>query len=367
MKALRFHGSEDLRLEEVEPPTEELGADEVLLEGTACGICGTDMHEYKHGPMMTSAEPHPLSGGSLPQIIGHEVAGRVIGVGSDVGEVSIGDRVAVMPMTYCGECSHCRVGTHQLCRQLSTFGYRSRWGGFAERMVVRRDQVALLPEGVADAAGALVEPAAVAVTAAASAEIGEGDVVLVTGGGPIGQLSALAAVTRGAATVLVSRQRPSRPGIDQVEGITLTDKGSDDVLEAVLELTAGDGADAVIECSGRGPGLALALRTVKSGGTVTQVGGEAEPLPLDSIELVMRNITLRGSMCYPADSWPRIIEMIDVGDLPVERTITSLVPLEEAISDGFERLAGPGNDEVKVVVATGSDRFARTSDKKGSA
>src|SRR5438034_10019172 len=106
MRALRFHTAGDLRVEEVQAPLEP-SADEVVVRVAVCGICGTDLHEYVAGPIVTPVEPHPLTGATNPQILGHEFSGAVVAVGPAVSRVAVGDRVAIMPLAYCGRCAYC--------------------------------------------------------------------------------------------------------------------------------------------------------------------------------------------------------------------------------------------------------------------
>src|SRR3954466_4560624 len=107
MRALRFHAARDIRIEEVPAPGEP-GANEVVVRIASCGICGTDLHEYVAGPIVTPVEPHPLTGARNPQILAHEFAGDVVATGADVKSVREGDRVAIMPLAYCGTCTYCR-------------------------------------------------------------------------------------------------------------------------------------------------------------------------------------------------------------------------------------------------------------------
>src|SRR6476646_11287913 len=103
MQALRFHSARDLRIEDLSQPPNPTG-DEVVVRVSTCGICGTDLHEYLFGPIVTPVEPHPLTGATLPQTLGHEFSGRVVEIGSAVRGVRIGDRIAAMPAIFCGRC-----------------------------------------------------------------------------------------------------------------------------------------------------------------------------------------------------------------------------------------------------------------------
>ena len=161
MKAARFHGKGDIRVEEVPNP----GApkpDEVLIAPLYCGICGTDLHEYMVGAIVTPTKPHPLTGVTNPQILGHEFSARVLEIGSDVTSVKPGDRVAIMPAIVCGRCEPCRTGRGHLCEKFACTGLSAETGGMGEIAMVKEYQVAKLADNMSDQAGALVEPAAVA-------------------------------------------------------------------------------------------------------------------------------------------------------------------------------------------------------------
>jgi len=118
MMATLYHGRRDLRTEQV-PEPDGVGPRQVRVGTRRCGICGTDLHEYAAGPIVTSVEPHPLTGARLPQIMGHEFAGEVLEIGSDVDGVKPGDGVAIMPLIYCGRCHYCRRGLNHLCERMA--------------------------------------------------------------------------------------------------------------------------------------------------------------------------------------------------------------------------------------------------------
>src|SRR5581483_7920559 len=168
MKALRFHAALDVRIDDVPDPPRPVGT-EVLVAPALCGICGTDVHEYQHGPLRTpGATPHPLTGAVNPQILGHELSGTVVAVGEQVDGFEPGDRVSVMPLVSCGGCVSCRRGDRQLCELRASIGLRHAWGGMAEYALTDASQLTALPEGVSFEQGALVEPTAVAMAAVAA-------------------------------------------------------------------------------------------------------------------------------------------------------------------------------------------------------
>src|ERR1700712_5565252 len=115
MKAAVFHAAHDIRVEDVTAPTEaDLGPTDVLVSPYWCGICGTDLHEYAMGPIVTPATPHPLNGSVLPQILGHEFSAEVLAVGRNVTNVKVGQRVSAMPLLFDNTCYYCRRGLNHL-------------------------------------------------------------------------------------------------------------------------------------------------------------------------------------------------------------------------------------------------------------
>jgi (R,R)-butanediol dehydrogenase/meso-butanediol dehydrogenase/diacetyl reductase len=351
VRAAVFHARHDIRVEEIpEPPAP--GPHEVLLRPALCGICGTDLHEFTHGPIVVpSAAPHPLTGAVAPQVLGHEFSARVLAVGAEVTRVAVDDRVSVMPLIYCGTCYYCRRGLNHLCVQMACTGLSWHGGGIAEQVVVPDYQVEKLPDEVGDRQGALVEPTAVAAYGIDRAGLVPGDTVLITGAGPIGALSALYAHAAGAAQVIVSEPDEARRKLVDGLGVAHTvDPSAVDVPEAVLELTDGIGADVAAECSGSEAGLQAALAAVRGRGTVAQVGLHVRPASMDPMDLSNRDITLTGTWCYPVQDWPRVIALLASGRLPVEKVVSDVIDADDVVARGFERLVRPGTDAQKILV-----------------
>lgn len=353
MKAARFHGAKDIRVEEVPEPGGDLGPTQVLIAPRQVGICGTDLHEYLAGPIVTPAEPHPLTGARLPQILGHEVSADVVAVGAEVANVAPGDRISVMPLVFCGKCHFCRRGLNHLCVEMGCFGLSWDWGGLAGLGVVESYQAWRLPEEVTYEQGALVEPAAVAAWGIAQGGVQPGDRVLVTGAGPIGALAVLAARAAGAGEVHLSEPNASRAERARELGPTaILDPGATDVVAAVRERTDGLGADVAVECSGNEAALRTCLGAVRAHGTVVQVGLHVKDAALDLMEVSERELTLKGTWCYSVHEWPRIIAMIASGAFPVERAVSARTVLDRTVEEGFERLIDPAGDQIKILVET---------------
>jgi (R,R)-butanediol dehydrogenase/meso-butanediol dehydrogenase/diacetyl reductase len=349
MRAAVFHGDHDIRVEEVSSPTGP-AAGEVLLRPFWCGICGTDLHEYAMGPIVIPSDPHALNGSRLPQILGHEFSAEVLEVGAGVTTVTAGQRVSVMPLLYCGECYYCRRGLNHLCISMACVGLSFGWGGIAELAVVPASHVSVLPDGVSDLQGALVEPAAVAAYGVDTAGVRPGDSVLVTGAGPIGALAALYAASLGA-EVVVSEVNPTRVALARSLDVgEVVDPTQVDVAAWLKDRNGGIGVDAVIECSGNERALQTALASVRSAGTVAQTGLHTRPAAIDPMVLSEHDITLAGTWCYPVTDWPRIISLIAGGRLPVEKVVSARISMEDIVEKGFETLLSPTGDQVKVLV-----------------
>jgi (R,R)-butanediol dehydrogenase/meso-butanediol dehydrogenase/diacetyl reductase len=349
MRAAVFYGDHDIRVEDVTPPTGP-GPGEVLLRPSWCGICGTDLHEYAMGPIVIPSQPHPLNESQLPQILGHEFSAEVLEVGSDVTDIRVGQRVSVMPLLFCGRCYYCRRGLNHLCVSMACVGLSFGWGGIAELAVVPASHISVLPDGVSDLQGALVEPAAVAAYGVDTAQVRPGDTVLVTGAGPIGALAALYSSAVGA-DVVVSEVNPVRAKLARSLGVgEVLDPSEVEIADWVKERNDGIGFDAVIECSGNERALQTAIGAVRSAGRISQTGLHTKAASIEPMVLAEHDITLAGTWCYPVHDWPRIIGLISSGRYPVEKVVTAQIAMGDVVESGFETLLSPTGDQVKVLV-----------------
>jgi (R,R)-butanediol dehydrogenase/meso-butanediol dehydrogenase/diacetyl reductase len=352
---LRFHAARDLRIEDVAEPGAP-GPSEVVVRVVKCGICGTDLHEYIAGPIVTPVEPHPLTGAQNPQILGHEFSGDVIAVGDGVSRVAPGDRVAIMPLAYCGHCAYCRRGLQHLCATMGCVGLSHKWGGMGEIAAVSEYQVVPLPDEVSYEQGALIEPTAVAAYGVERAGVAPGDRVLVTGAGPIGALAALCARSAGASNVYISEPNPARRArAEALDVATVLDPTTVDVPEVLREQSDGLGVDVAIECSGHPGGFNTAVHSLRRRGTLAQTGlfvGEASVEPM---LWALNDLTIVGTWCYWVYDFDRIAAQIAAGDLPVERVVTSTHSLDAA-PDAFASLASGSADEIKVLIDQQGER-----------
>ena len=348
MRAARFHARRDVRVEEVPPPTDRLGPREVLVRNRFCGICGTDLHEYESGPIFVP---------QAPQILGHEFGGVVEAVGSEVGDLAPGDRVAIQPHMAPADDYYVRRGLTQLSERLTIAGLSARWGGFAERAVVNDYNAVPIPGGVSDEQAALIEPAAVAIHAVDRAGIKPGHSVLVVGAGPIGQLMVMAAMAAGAALVFLSDTNDRRLALARgiLGDIRTVNPRHQDLPAMIQDLTIDHvGVDVAFECVGRGHALGSCIAAVRPQGVVVQVGLHVGPAEVDAFAITRKDIDLRGSWCYSSLMWPRVAAIFAAGLMQPERIVTRRVPLDAIVADGFEALLDPAGDQLKILVEAGT-------------
>lgn len=345
MLAVRLHGNRDLRVDQM-PEPDAVGPDQVRVLPQNCGICGTDLHEYEHGPLYT-----PVA--DLPQIMGHEFSAVVAETGRAVTGLRPGDRVAVLPHVFCGTCFYCLRGRQGLCVSLRLTGVTWPWGGLAEQAIVPASQLVALPDEVSFEQGAVLEPLATVVHGVQRSGMRPGDTVLITGGGPIGQLAVLVAAAAGAGAVLLSEPQPARRAIAERNGAIGLDPAATDVAAEVMERTGGLGADCAIECSGSQAGLDVSIASVRRAATVAIIAIHLGNRTVQPEGWVWRDVTLAGVWSFQIWDTPRILRQIATGQLPVEQVVTSRITMRDIVPLGIERLADPAGDQVKILVWAG--------------
>ncbi len=349
MKAARFHGRGDIRIDEVPEPATLPGTVKVEVEW--CGICGTDLHEYLEGPIFapTPEAPHPLTGESDPMQLGHEFAGVVVELGEGVTDLRVGDRVVVEPYIVCGRCDACQQGRYNVCATLGFVGLSGGGGGFSKYVVAERRWVHPLGELGTDV-GALVEPLAVAYHAVRLSGVQPGQTGLVFGAGPIGLVTAASLRAVGVEDVIVVEpaavRKAKAPGAGASE---IVDPREGDVVEAVMELTKGRGADVSFECAGIDAVLASAIRSTRVGGTVVNLAIWGHEASVAMNDLVFREVNVVGSLAYCNDH-PDTIRLIQDGKVDPHQFITGRIGLDDIVEKGFEELIANKEENVKILV-----------------
>ncbi len=338
MKASYFLG--DKKFEVRDLPLPEIGEQDVLVRVAACGVCGTDVHIYHGSKGSTDVKP--------PVVLGHELAGEVEKIGSQVTTVKPGDHVTIDPNIYCGKCHFCQIGKKQMCQNLYAIGV-NRDGGFAQYCVAPETQCYQLDKEVPLKYGAMTEPLACCVHGIDRAGIRQGDTVCVIGGGAIGLLMIQLAKLSGASKVILSEPVAMRREIGKKVGAwACVDPIHEDIKERLKELLGTEGVDVVIECVGTSVAAEQAFLAADRGATIL-LFSVPKPESIYSLhleEVFQKELTILGSMINP-DTHGRAAALINSGVLKLEPIIThsfSVEQVEEAI------LMQQSADSIKVIV-----------------
>ena len=344
MRAATFHEPGDLRVGDVSEP--QAGPGELKLRMLATATCGTDAKIFRHGH-------HRLE---PPQIIGHELAGEIVEVGEGVTGFAVGELVQVIAAVPCGTCWACTSGVMTICPNQTSMGYQYP-GGFAEYMIVPRQVLAVdgvnrVPDHVSAAEASVTEPLACALNAQELAWVGDGDVVVVIGAGPIGCLHVRLARARGAARVHLVDVNADRLRLsaDRVHPDTAIDASAEDVVEAVKKLTDGRGADVIITAAPSGRTQEQAIEMAAPRGRISFFGGLPKDDPYircDSNIVHYRELYLIGANGSSPEHNRRALQLIADGDVPVADLITHRVPLER-VHDAIDAVIS--GEAIKVVV-----------------
>lgn len=349
MKAAVYYGQRDVRVEERDEPAVRPGT--VKIDVEQCGICGTDLHEYLEGPIFVPSpeHPHPITGETLPLILGHEFAGTIAEIGDEVTNLRVGDRVCVDPIYSCGTCAECRRGDHHLCRKLGFHGLSGIGGGFSPHTVVRADRVYPLGDIGFDL-GALVEPLAVAMHAVRKSGLKVGDSAIVYGAGPIGQAVVCCLKAAGAGLIAVVEIAAARQEMAKNLGADLLlDPTKVDVAEEILKVTAGQGADIAIDCAGLNATVRSSIGAVRRGGVVVMVAIWGHKAEMDMLSLVLSEVNLVGAIAYNGD-FAYVIDLLNSGRMDPSPMITKRIGLDEIVAGGFEELIANRDRHVKILV-----------------
>jgi (R,R)-butanediol dehydrogenase/meso-butanediol dehydrogenase/diacetyl reductase len=353
VKAVRYHGRKDIRVESVKEPI-RFGSDQLLVRPLWTGICGTDLHEYIAGPIVTPATPHVFTAATLPQILGHEFSAEVVNVGGDVKHLKRGDRISVQPLVMPMNDYYSRRGLNHLSERMGCIGLSWEWGGMSDLAVINEYNAAKVPDSISDEEAAMIEPAAVALYAVDRGGVQAGSTVLIAGAGPIGALTILCAHAAGAAKIFVSEPNASRRKTIESWGICagVYDPRNCDVAALVKDQTEEHvGVDVAIECVGNESALNTCVEAVRRRGVVVQAGLHVRKASTDPMLWALKDITIEATWCYPITMWPRIIGLVESGKLPISKIIDGRIRAEDVVSKGFDLLTSAENDKLKILVS----------------
>nr|GMD34605.1 sorbitol dehydrogenase-like [Ipomoea batatas] len=318
-----------------------LGPHDVRVSMKAIGICGSDVHYLKHGRCGDYIVKEPM-------VIGHECAGIIEEVGSEVKHLVAGDRVALEPGVSCWRCSHCKEGSYNLCDEMKFFATPPIHGSLANQIVHPADLCFKLPENVSLEEGAMCEPLSVGVYACRRANIGPETNVLVLGAGPIGLVSMLSARAFGAPRVAVVDVDDQRLAFAKKLGADAIIKVShkvEDVESEVENIKAamGVGIDVSLDCAGFNKTMTTALRATRSGGKVCLVGMGHCEMTVPLTPAAAREVDIVGIFRYK-NTWPQCIEFLRSGKIDVKPLITHRFGFtQKDVEEAFETSARGGN------------------------
>lgn len=333
MKAARYYGKEDVRIEDIPLPIPKDG--QVQIRVAFNGICGSDLHEYYDGPRAVPTGRHPLTGVTMPVVLGHEAAGHVSAVGPRVPSDLEGQLVAIDPVRPCRECCACQASLHNLCDRLAMHGYSTDGGGLAQYTVVPWENVHAIPPGLTPGDAALVEPLAVAYHAVRRWERPEHPSAAVFGGGPIGVSILLTLRATGVEDVLVVEPAPERRAIAAALGARVVDPSSGDPVETIREMTAGRGVGVSFETAGAATTFRSAVSATAKQGTVVVVASGRHEVIAPLGEMLRSELTIRTTYASCGD-FPAVINLMSKGAFPLEGWV-STIALDELLA-GFESL-----------------------------
>jgi L-iditol 2-dehydrogenase len=303
------------------------------------GVCGSDIHYFEHGRIGRFTVDEPL-------VLGHEASGEVVGVGSAVSRLRLGQRVSLEPGVPDFVCSQCLAGRYNLCTGMRFFATPPIDGAFAELVTIHEQFAHPVPDQLSDDAAALLEPLSVGLWACLKAEVTAGSCVLITGAGPVGLMTAQCALAIGASEVTVTDVNGHRLQLARDLGATTTvDSGITSLADSGVE------PDVLLECSGRPEAVAEAIPTVARAGRVVLVGmgGDEVPLPISRIQEY--ELTVTGTFRY-AHTWPAAISLASTGRVQLDRLVTGHYDLDHV----RDALTANRNDAqaVKTMVRPGS-------------
>lgn len=341
MKALILENNRDLQLREVPKPT--LGPHDILIEVKACGICGSDVHGYDGS-----------SGRRIPPLImGHEAAGLVAGLGSDVTAFNLGDRVTFDSTVSCGSCLYCLTGDVNLCDNRQVLGvscgdYR-RNGAFADYVAVPDHIVYSLPVSFPFEKAALIEAVSIAVHAAKISTIKPESSAVIIGAGMIGLLAVQAFRHFGCTQVFAVDLDSGRLDLAKQLGADKVFLGTDpDLVQKLNEAVGPSGIDYAVEVVGAQKPIDTAIAAVRRGGTVTLIGNLSPRVELPLQAVVTRQLSLLGS-CASAGEYPECIDLMQRGIICVDALLSAVAPLAEG-SAWFDRLYNREPGLMKVIL-----------------
>ncbi|KAG7908128.1 hypothetical protein KL906_003545 [Ogataea polymorpha] len=343
--------TKDHRLEIKDLPVEAPGPGEALVHIRATGICGSDVHFWKHGQI---GELKVLGN----CVLGHEACGEVIKVGEGVTNVSVGDRVAIEPQNACGECFLCLQGDYNLCQEVDFLSVYPCHGTMQRLRVTKAKNLFPIPDNMSFEEGALVEPLSVAYHGVENAQLQLGRGAMICGAGPIGLATLVLANASGAAPLVISDLSADRLAfakklIPRVQTYQIDlSKTPQENAAGIRKLFGPKEADAppkVLECTGIETSIITGAYVVRRSGTLMVIGVGREIINnFPFMHLSFGEVDVKFINRYH-QSWPAVIRLIGEGVVDVKKFVTHRFPLEKA-DEAIILSSDPKNGSIKVII-----------------
>jgi L-iditol 2-dehydrogenase len=340
-RAVYMTGINKMEIREMEVPVPK--EKEVLVKLEYVGICGSDVHYLEHGKIGDF-----IVNGDF--ILGHECAGTIVAIGSGVKSLKVGDKVALEPGRTCGQCEFCKSGRYNLCPDVEFLATPPYHGCLMNYIAYPENMAFKLPDNVSTKEGALVEPLAVGLHAAAQGNVKLGDKVVILGAGCIGLVTLLACKAFGATDVIVVDVIEKRLECAKKLGASyVINAKNENVLEKIAELTGGKGVDKVIETAGSEFTIKQTAYMVKRGGTIILVGlASKDIVEFDFMQIMTKEIEIKSVFRY-RNLYPAAIGAIADGKIDVKGIITHEFDFEDS-KKAFDFVIENKNDVVKAVI-----------------
>ncbi len=316
---------------------------EVLIKLEYVGICGSDVHYYEHGRI----------GGFVVNgdfILGHECAGVVVETGSGVTTLKVGDKVALEPGITCGQCEFCKSGKYNLCPDVEFLATPPYHGSLMNYIAYPENMAFKLPDNVSTLEGALVEPLAVGMHAAAQGNVKVGDTVVILGAGCIGIVTLLACKAYGATNIIITDVIDKRLEYAKKLGATaVINPKCENLREKLAELTNGQGADVVIETAGTEVTIKESAYLVKRAGAIVLVGlAPKDIVEFDFMQIMGKEAEIKSVFRY-RNIYPAAIGAIADGKIDVKGIVTHEFDFSDT-KKAFDDVIQNKNDVVKAVI-----------------
>lgn len=341
MRALVLEEKLKLSLRDIDLPL-EVGPRDVRIAIHTVGVCGSDVHYYTHGaigPFIVKA----------PMVLGHEASGTVLEIGSEVRNLKVGDRVCMEPGIPDLSSKASKLGIYNVDPSVTFWATPPVHGCLTPEVVFPAAFTYKLPDNVSFAEGAMVEPFAIGMQAAAKAKIVPGDTALVIGAGPIGIMVALAALAGGCSRVYISDLVNEKLAIaGRYDGIVPVNIRETDLKVKIAEESENWGVDIVFEASGSPRAYDGIFNYVRPGGTIVFVGLPVEPIALDIVSASAKEVKMETVFRY-ANVFDRALALIASGKVDLAPLITGTYDFEDSIA-AFERAASANPNDVKLQI-----------------